>query len=321
MKTTPTPQRLLMASLALALLSTLNAQRSSCFAQGSLTPPGAPAPTMKTLSQLEPRTPVESLPFFISQPGSYYLTTNLTGTTGANGITILSSDVTLDLNGFALTGVPASFHGIVLGGVVTNIVVRNGTVRGWSALGIQGANARNSQFKDLALADNGGDGISAGAGNSISGCVASGNATNGIACTDGCIITGCVATSNGGAGIAAGNASTISGCLSRLNGTDGIQVASDCQVSNNHCVSNGQGGSGAGIHAQVTKNRIDSNHLVSNTWGVKTDTSNLNIITRNTAIGNTTNYLFTGYQIYGPTNNPTLGGEITNGNAWINFSF
>jgi hypothetical protein len=31
----------------------------SAFPQGSLTPPGTPAPTMKTLEQIEPRTPVD----------------------------------------------------------------------------------------------------------------------------------------------------------------------------------------------------------------------------------------------------------------------
>jgi len=41
------------------------------FAQGSLTPPGAPAPTMKSLDQIEPRTPISSLPFTISSSGSY----------------------------------------------------------------------------------------------------------------------------------------------------------------------------------------------------------------------------------------------------------
>jgi hypothetical protein len=78
------------------------------FAQGSLTPPGAPAPTMKTLAQIEPRTPIASLPFTITNAGSYYLTTNLVGTSGTNGITIASGNVTLDLEGFALLGVPSS---------------------------------------------------------------------------------------------------------------------------------------------------------------------------------------------------------------------
>src|SRR5882757_10456894 len=64
-------------------LPALNPQPCTCFAQGSLTPPGAPAPTMKSLDQLEPRTDVLKLSgdgansYIISQPGSYYLTTNV----------------------------------------------------------------------------------------------------------------------------------------------------------------------------------------------------------------------------------------------------
>ena len=66
-----------LAALAL-LLSTFNSQLSTLHAQGGLTPPGAPAPTMKSLAQIEPRTPISSVPFTISTAGSYYLTTNVT---------------------------------------------------------------------------------------------------------------------------------------------------------------------------------------------------------------------------------------------------
>ncbi len=52
----------------------------TAIAQGPLTPPGAPAPTMKTLDQVEVRTPITNLPYTITQPGSYYLIANLTGT-------------------------------------------------------------------------------------------------------------------------------------------------------------------------------------------------------------------------------------------------
>jgi parallel beta-helix repeat protein len=56
--------------LPLAILSTFNFQLLPVFAQGSLTPPGAPAPVMKSLDQLdaklEKRTPISSLPFTIN---------------------------------------------------------------------------------------------------------------------------------------------------------------------------------------------------------------------------------------------------------------
>ena len=49
--------QLKVATLML-LLSSFILHPSSLLAQGSLTPPGAPAPTMKTLAQIDPRTPI-----------------------------------------------------------------------------------------------------------------------------------------------------------------------------------------------------------------------------------------------------------------------
>jgi hypothetical protein len=119
------------AGLALALFSILNPHLSTAFAQGSLTPPGAPAPTMKTLSQVEPRIPIASAPITLPAPGSYYLTTNVTVSSG-NAITINANNVTLDLNGFTIssTETPAANGiGISLNGV-TNIVICNGQIGG-----------------------------------------------------------------------------------------------------------------------------------------------------------------------------------------------
>src|SRR5437762_10318381 len=85
---------------------------SSAFPQGSLTPPGAPAPTMKRLDEVEPRTNLQASPappgvdttnatfdFLINQPGSYYLSANLAATKIV-GVQINAEGVTLDLNGF-----------------------------------------------------------------------------------------------------------------------------------------------------------------------------------------------------------------------------
>src|SRR4051812_9062239 len=104
------PRRLLCMGIAgvAGLLLPLSA-----FPQGNLNPPGPPAPTMKTLDELEPRIDLQSAPpaavttnadyhFIITQPGSYYLSANL-AVTKTNGIQINVDGVTLDLNGFQIS--------------------------------------------------------------------------------------------------------------------------------------------------------------------------------------------------------------------------
>jgi hypothetical protein len=125
-------KRIILQSAAVVLLSTLNLQLSTAFAQGSLTPPGAPAPTMKTLAQIEPRTPISSGPYTISSPGSYYLTTNIT-VSGGNAITIATNGVTLDLGGFTIssTAVSANGYGILMtNSKARNLTILNGFIEG-----------------------------------------------------------------------------------------------------------------------------------------------------------------------------------------------
>jgi hypothetical protein len=100
----------------------------SSFGQGTLTPPGAPAATMKSLAQIEPRLPISSAPFTISAPGSYYLTTNLT-VSSANAITISANNVTLDLGGFTIASTaPAASGAAIFLGTVTNVAIHNGYI-------------------------------------------------------------------------------------------------------------------------------------------------------------------------------------------------
>src|SRR5438067_11174861 len=84
------------------------------LAQGSLTPPGAPAPTFKTLQQIEPRIDVLNAPasavtttdanyhYIITQSGSYYLSGNIVATK-THAIKIAAPDVVLDLSGFRIS--------------------------------------------------------------------------------------------------------------------------------------------------------------------------------------------------------------------------
>jgi hypothetical protein len=84
---------------------------------------------MLTLSQIEPRTPISSAPITITQPGSYYLATNLT-VSGGTAIVIQANGVTLDLRGFTISSTAATAAGmaILLNGSVTNIAIYDGQI-------------------------------------------------------------------------------------------------------------------------------------------------------------------------------------------------
>ena len=247
-------QRVLIASLALAALSTLNPQLSTAFAQGSLTPPGPPAPVMVTLSQIEPRTPISTAPFTISVPGSYYLTTNLTVSSG-NGITIGASDVTLDLSGFTISSTdPANTGQGISSGVHTNIAIYNGHISG--GVTNQAGTYSGSGF---------GNGISAGSSYnmrvsdvSVSGCRFNGINLSG----DSSVVQSCVVDTVGGEGI---DAHSVSDSTAFNCGGYGI----DAWVANN-CYGESTGG-GAGVVASTASNCRGYNYLSG--YGVGADTA------------------------------------------------
>ncbi|MES2921472.1 MAG: right-handed parallel beta-helix repeat-containing protein [Verrucomicrobiota bacterium] len=238
-----------MKTLTLLLLTVCTA-----FAQGPLAPPtvsgplagpvppvgagGVPQPAMKTLHQIEPRTPLSGgvAAHVISAPGSYYLTGNVNQSGTNNAIRINAEDVTLDLNGFSVIG---SFSGANLAGIyietfAKNVVVKNGIVRNWSGHAIN-ATAPRFSGEGLRLINNGLDGISTGSWAKIVDCHAMGNGNAGFLGFDNCVIRECSATENGVYGIRFMNQTVVQSCL--LQGPQrGIVLANDglvasCSVS------------------------------------------------------------------------------------------
>ena len=170
-----------------------------CFVQaGPLEPVNPPAPTMKTLTQVEPRTIINATntpgdidnSFIINEPGSYYLVTPLIGEVAKNGILIDANDVVIDLNGFAMTGVPGSGEGFDVQGQYTNLVIQNGSVNHWGSSGIR-------FIRETILA------LSFVNRLTLRNLHVSENAVNGIYAYQSANITDCLVTDNGNYGIIA----------------------------------------------------------------------------------------------------------------------
>ena len=285
------------------------------YAQGSLTPPGAPAPSMKSLEQIEPRTPISSLPFVISQPGSYYLTTNLTDTASTNGIIVQADDVTIDLCGFALSG--SSVFTPYSSGVYTgfdlrnNLTVRNGTIRDWGFQGVRGGYLNNSHFENLRIYGNVEGGITVGHGCVIRRCVAQSNGGIAIYAAGDSVITDCASISNAGYGIEiAGGNGVVESCSTSFNQDIGIASGDCCTVRG--CTTSDNWG--AGILTERNSTVTDCTANTNGQTGLYQDgiyAGPYSTVSRCTVIGNTQDGI---YVLDGSTvEDCTVGLNGTNG--------
>jgi hypothetical protein len=314
---------------------------------------------MKTLTQIEPRTPIGSATtpgdsfslFTITQPGAYYLTTNLTGVSGKIGIGIASDHVTLDLNGFAVIGVSGSSVGIaVMDTSHTNIAVRNGSVRGWGGYGMDMGAGRGCSYTDLRLSSNLG-GLRTGSASIVQACAATRNFGVGISAGDGGVITACASRENTNHGILASGAGVIiSECSSIGNRGDGIHgsigtVVKSCTTRENSshgvwtdtgsiikdCASalNGPNGilarargyvlhnecsnnTGSGIAVEGDASRVEANTVTGNTGHGIEVSATVNLVIQNSARGNTGgNYDIVANNRVGLIVVPTFSGAIT----------
>ena len=226
-----------------------------CLA-GDLNPPSAPAPTMKTLDQVEPRIPIgtDTTPgdanslYKITSPGSYYLTGNVT-INFKHAILIDSDDVTVDLMGYRLWSSYSKpmgsldFDGIHIVAERQNLEIRNGTIasdnttfltltfRGFRNGIYAEDDTEEIRVKDVRVSDARDNGIYLdGKSHLVKDCTASGNGDSadssvyGIRVYFGSTVTGCTVNDNGDSaagnvhGINAGSGSTVTGCTVYDNG-------------------------------------------------------------------------------------------------------
>jgi hypothetical protein len=228
---------------------------ASAFAQGPLIPLAAPAPSMKTLDQIEARTAIQKSPavplagphYIISKPGSYYLTGNVEVVSG-NGINITASNVCLDLNGFSLintTASPAAGAAIDLASGLSNVQIKNGNItggtvrtssgpqpwqatfvlKGWSfgVLDVDISPAQGVLISQLTVEKCGDSGIYLSGVSAIEHVTATANGNNGIY-TIQSSITQATSTNNGNAGILA-NRGSVSNSITNNNVYTGIDAS------------------------------------------------------------------------------------------------
>jgi len=300
-------RRTLLAGIGgLAVGTFLGPARSNAESPYATSTPATPEPRIAINRQNTPGN--HAALHRITQPGSYYLEANIQGEVGRSGIMIEASNVTIDLMGFMLQGIPASLCGILSFGEVNNVTLRNGVISGWAGAGIQitsGEGSRGSLIEGILASENDGVGICVGDGGTVRHCSSIGNMGSGIVAHlhgtladcivrhnrgDGFllgnsgVINGCKAINNTGAGIHAVHSSVVRNCTASSNAQDGIRLFAHNTVLDNICDDNGSDGQGAGISAIGPDNRIEGNHCSRNQRGLRIHAAG-NFIARNICSG------------------------------------
>lgn len=275
-------------SLRLSVVAPFAVAVASAAFAGPLNPPAGPiAPTPAQ----EPRTAINATNtpgdldsvFRITAPGSYYLAGNLTGVSGKDGIEIAASNVTIDLMGFALTGVTGAQDGILAEGTVNNIIVRNGTVTTWPGDGVDlGSTGQGSLVEGVIASSNGGRGIRSSVGGVVRACVANSNASIGIELFGNGVATDCSARLNVGSGFASGFGCSFSACSARENEGGGFEIDSGGSAIGCTAQGNGDRGFTCGAGVSITSCSARSNE----SHGIQV-TSNC-IVLANTCTSNNT---------------------------------
>ncbi|MFO0835556.1 MAG: right-handed parallel beta-helix repeat-containing protein [Phycisphaerales bacterium] len=216
---------------------------------GPLEPPLGPvSPTYKTLSEIEPRVAISKTNtpgdadsvFRITQPGSYYLTTDVGGEATKKGIEILiggGQQVTIDLNGFSMngTGATSTQAAIYIDGVDAKVVVRNGAIRNWKnaiqhflggSITVQDVHAYGSSAIQFDLRNA-----------TVERCFAHNGSSHGFF-VDGGVLVDCTSKSNSGSGFTINSSSImVRGCSAIGNGNGGFNlgggIAENCRAESN----------------------------------------------------------------------------------------
>jgi hypothetical protein len=157
--------------------------------------------------------------FKIVNPGSYFLSQNVAGVAGKNGIVIATDRVILDLSGFSLLGVAGSLNGVLVQG--QNHVVKNGVAFAWGHDGFNGSGCAASTFEKLFARANANDGISMNTASEVVDCISLSNGRMGFATSNDVVLNRCVSATNVAHGFYLGTSSIIKCSFAYNNGASG----------------------------------------------------------------------------------------------------
>ena len=243
-----------------------------------------------------------AFPISISSSGSYKLIENITcSTQDTSAITISADDVTLDLNGFTITGagkaVGSSGDGIEATSTVRNITIKNGIIRDCRDDGIDMASATSITVENVTMYNNGDRGVYANIGGRVINCTAEANGFCGIEFYQNGVLIGNQCYNNAGYGIRANTS-----CIVKDNSifyTDdntgetqdsGLWIRYNNGVYNN-VISSGQANV-YGIYVTESRNVISDNAIVDNTAGGIYIAGDKNLVNTNHMINTGTDLTF-----------------------------
>ena len=229
-------------------------------------------------------TAITTVPIAITSPGLYYLANNLTiSDPDLNAITVGADDVTIDLNGFCLTGPGKGSginnSGIRLFGTRSNVEIRNGSIKAFGFKGIKFENlCTGIRVVGVRVRDTGYSGIDLpGSGNLAMDCTVINAGSNGIDVGNSSLVKGSQVVGSGNCGIKLLNGSTavgntasgnVYGILTEWgsmvtdntvsgNSSLGISCLDKCTISRNTAYNTTGTGISAGTYCTITNNTTD----------------------------------------------------------------
>lgn len=212
------------------------------------------------------RTPITALPFDITSAGSYQLTSNVSLALGTYGIMVSADDVTIDLNGFLMSGAGGSDVGIQLSNA-DDVEIRNGTIQGFGQDGIGGSGDR-TRIINMRMVENGFSGVSlevTDKGHLVQNSTVSGGDGTGISLGHSSTVRDCVVINSGDVGIRVRDKSTVESNTVDGAGEQGIFADDQSRITDNTVTDSGDTGIRAEQGSHVIGNTVIHNNLANDT--------------------------------------------------------